>query len=177
MKPEISFILTVLLPDGSRINIFPGWLQILRFACQSIQEEFLNFRLCIILDFHVYLKFFLFYFWHETFPGIQFNPVTSNYENALLWDEAFCRRHKMPLCMADLQDACTILGKVMNFKCWNNKGMQNFFYREKKLEYFNHMKRWCYHYWRHNLLLWGLQSLYRWKHDRFFLWRRNDVLG
>ena len=117
MKPEISFILTVLLPDGSRINIFPGWLQILRFACQSIQEEFLNFRLCIILDFHVYLKFFLFYFWHETFPGIQFNPVTSNYENALLWDEAFCRRHKMPLCMADLQDACTILGKVMNFKC------------------------------------------------------------
>ena len=117
MKPEISFILTVLLPDGSRINIFPGWLQILRFACQSIQEEFLNFRLCIILDFHVYLKFFLFYFWHETFPGIQFNPVTSNYENALLWDEAFCRRHKMPLCMADLQDACTILGKVMNCKC------------------------------------------------------------
>ena len=138
MKPEISFILTVLLPDGSRINIFPGWLQILRFACQSIQEEFLNFRLCIILDFHVYLKFFLFYFWHETFPGIQFNPVTSNYENALLWDEAFCRRHKMPLCMADLRDACTILGKVMNFKFWYNKGMQNFFTR-KKLEYFNHM--------------------------------------
>ena len=61
-------------------------------------------------------------FYFLSFSGMQFNPITSSYENALLWDEAFCRRHKMPLCMSDLDDACTIMGDaitsdVVSYSC------------------------------------------------------------
>ena len=44
--------------------------------------------------------------------GKVFNEDLADFEDSLVWDEGFCRRHKMPLCMVDFADEvnCNLFG-------------------------------------------------------------------
>ena len=44
--------------------------------------------------------------------GRVFNEDTAEFEETLVWDEGFCRRHRMPLCMVDLSNevSCVMVG-------------------------------------------------------------------
>ena len=46
--------------------------------------------------------------------GYTFDASLGDYVQQLMWDEAFCRRAKMPLCMVDLESSdCVLLGDAL----------------------------------------------------------------
>lgn len=47
--------------------------------------------------------------------GRVFNENTAEFEQTLVWDEGFCRRHRMPLCMVDFAEEvnCQLFGDLI----------------------------------------------------------------